>query len=467
MRVRKDVDGLEKYAASARSLPAFSRAIVALCRMRRTEEAAKLVEGRKVSSIAVRELAHAHAQEGSIIMAMEYLDQLVDHVACQLLVEVMALALTSVIDAEKYRLRKEFLRGVETNEAVQKVIHQARTALPKLGKYRKAVLTLASRESKAGLTEAFNELLKSCGRAHAVPESFCVLEWMEVMQVPKDNYTYEAIGMNTVKRVGLLRKVWDLPNAPEECGPEVVFAGRSNVGKSSLVNMLLGRTALAPTSSQPGKTKTMDFFDVNAGHPALPRFRLVDVPGLGFAKATKDMRMRWIGLIGGYFVQRQNLKVVFHLLDASLCEILPADRDLWKLLAQAGRSDFELCICLTKADCTLPSQMERFATTVRQALRKEGSNMAMNARIFACSARSKLGKDTLWRKVWSVVSDQDMTSIMPEHPGGQDDRGLGEIEGNENSDTQLSNHNASREERRRPNRRGGGKSRKKELNVLL
>eukprot|EP00439_Symbiodinium_sp_Y106_P083963 s217_g24.t1 len=150
----------------------------------------------------------------------------------------------------------------------------------------------------------------------------------------------------------------------------------------------------------------MDFFDVNNGHPALPRFRLVDVPGLGFARVSHELRERWISLIGGYFVQRKSLKLVFHLLDAGLCELMPADRELWRLLAQepssqARRSDYELCIVLTKADNSVPSQLERFASLVREALRREGSDLALRATIFACSSMTKLGKDTLWRKIWS------------------------------------------------------------------
>ncbi|CAL1171955.1 unnamed protein product [Cladocopium goreaui] len=125
----------------------------------------------------------------------------------------------------------------------------------------------------------------------------------------------------------------------------------------------------------------------------------------------------------GYFVQRQSLKVVFHLLvgpqefgtklqrkmDAGLCELMPADRELWRLLAQAKRSDYELCIVLTKADNSVPSQLERFANIVREALRREGSDLAVRAKIFACSAVSKLGKDTLWRKIWSAVGGEAST----------------------------------------------------------
>ncbi|CAK9014929.1 Probable GTP-binding protein EngB, partial [Durusdinium trenchii] len=253
-------------------------------------------------------------------------------------------------------------------------VNQVVQYIPKLDDWANAVRLLPHTTRQQCFTEPFNELLLSCGRAHAVKVTFRVLEWMEALAIPKDSFTYEAIGVNVVKRITRLQKVWDLPQAPEDnvC-PEVVFAGRSNVGKSSLVNMLLNRSAIAPTSSRPGRTKTMDFFDVNNGHPALPRFRLVDVPGLGFARVSHELRERWISLIGGYFVQRQSLKIVFHLLDAGLCEMMPADRELWRLLAQAKRSDYELCIVLTKADNSVPSQLERFAGIVRDALRREGS----------------------------------------------------------------------------------------------
>lgn len=406
-RKRDEAEALMQYALTLSTVPSRSHALMALCRMDRVFWAERLIteHGFCVNSVALRELAHFLARRGIVSRAIDHARVLPDVMAAQLIVEVLALALTSRIQAEKQRLDVPYLQGVESNPAVREIVEAVNESLPLLEGYQRAVQMQDPLVSREGFTEAFNELLQSCGRAFAVPVSFRVLMWMEALNVPKNAFTYEAIGLNVVKRVGLLRKVWDLPNAPEESVPEVVFAGRSNVGKSSLVNMLLGRLALAPTSSKPGKTRTIDFFDVNAGHPALPRFRLVDVPGLGYARASKDMRQRWLDLIGGYFIQRKPLKIVFHLLDAGLCEILPADRILWKLLAQARRTDFELCIALTKADRSLPAQMERFARIVREALRREGSELAMHATIFACSSHTKLGKDTLWRKIWSAVSD--------------------------------------------------------------
>eukprot|EP00930_Biecheleria_cincta_P082676 TRINITY_DN72364_c0_g1_i1.p1 TRINITY_DN72364_c0_g1~~TRINITY_DN72364_c0_g1_i1.p1 ORF type:complete len:722 (+),score=106.05 TRINITY_DN72364_c0_g1_i1:78-2243(+) len=404
---------LLKYGLGLKTSPARSHAVISLAHMGSPESldcAERMLEklgSDAVTTLTLRELAHSQARAGNVAAGLKHIGALDQPKAAQLLIEVLALGLTSRILSEKERLGALYLREADNNPRVYEIVLEVVEALPKLATYEEAVRAMKRDDRQQRFTEPFNELLASCGRAFSVHLAFRVLEWMEELQVPKDRFTYEAMGLNTVKRVGLLRKVWDLPNMPEdEVCPEVVFAGRSNVGKSSLVNMLLNRLALAPTSARPGKTKTMDFFEVNRGHPALPHFRLVDVPGLGFARASKDLRERWVNLIGGYFVQRKCLKIVFHLLDGSLCELMPADRELWRLLAQAQRSDYELCICLTKADSSMQSQLQRFATIVRQNLRREGSELAMRATIFSCSAKSKLGKDTLWRKIWTSLDLQ-------------------------------------------------------------
>eukprot|EP00439_Symbiodinium_sp_Y106_P082955 s217_g22.t1 len=177
------------------------------------------------------------------------------------LVEVLALGLTGIILEERQKLGgPDFLSGIETNPVVLDAVRWVVETIPKLDSRAKAVREMAFKQRERSFTEAFNELLLSCGRAHAVKVSFRVLEWMEALTVPKDSFTYEAIGVNVVKRISKLQKVWDLPQAPEdEVCPEVVFAGRSNVGKSSLVNMMLNRNALAPTSSRFATQRDMGF----------------------------------------------------------------------------------------------------------------------------------------------------------------------------------------------------------------
>ncbi|CAE7389614.1 engB, partial [Symbiodinium natans] len=183
---------------------------------------------------------------------MQYIDLFDEVHAAQLLIEVLAMGLTGVIMSERQKLGgTHFLSGVETNPVVLDAVRWVIDSVPKLDSWAKAVREMPHRRRERCFSEAFNELLLSCGRAHAVKVTFRVLEWMEALAVPKNSFTYEAIGVNVVKRITRLEKVWDLPQAPEdEVCPEVVFAGRSNVGKSSLVNMMLNRNALAPTSSR-------------------------------------------------------------------------------------------------------------------------------------------------------------------------------------------------------------------------
>lgn len=124
--------------------------------------------------------------------------------------------------------------------------------------------------------------------------------------------------------------------------PEVAFAGRSNVGKSSLLNALTGRNGLARTSVTPGRTQELNFFDV--GEPL--RFRLVDMPGYGFAKAPKDVVKRWRFLVNDYLRGRAALKRTLVLID-SRHGIKDVDREVMKMLDDAAVS---YRIVLTKAD---------------------------------------------------------------------------------------------------------------------
>src|SRR5579885_2795646 len=103
---------------------------------------------------------------------------------------------------------------------------------------------------------------------------------------------------------------------PSDSLPEVACVGRSNVGKSSLINSLLHRRSLAKVSRTPGKTRLLNFFRVTIATPGLQQFYLVDLPGYGYAKASKSLREQWGPMIETYFAERQELRGVLFLVDA-------------------------------------------------------------------------------------------------------------------------------------------------------
>ena len=142
--------------------------------------------------------------------------------------------------------------------------------------------------------------------------------------------------------IDFLKSAPSLQFLPDAEVPEVAFAGRSNVGKSSLLNALTNRKSLARTSNTPGRTQELNFFEV--GRPTV--LRLVDMPGYGFAEAPKDMVKRWRFLVNDYLRGRQVLKRALVLID-SRHGVKPVDRDVMDMLDEAAVSYH---LVLTKSD---------------------------------------------------------------------------------------------------------------------
>jgi GTP-binding protein len=131
---------------------------------------------------------------------------------------------------------------------------------------------------------------------------------------------------------------------PKGHSPEIAFAGRSNVGKSSMINRLLSRRNLARTSSTPGRTRTINFYQVN------DRVLFVDLPGYGYAKVSRELKDAWWELVEGYLTGREQLRGVIHILDARHAPT-PQDRELQAFLHAAAVPSL---IVLTKADKVSP-----------------------------------------------------------------------------------------------------------------
>lgn len=177
---------------------------------------------------------------------------------------------------------------------------------------------------------------------------------------------------------------------PADDVAEIAFAGRSNVGKSSLLNLLTNRKSLARVSGSPGKTRTINFYRVNK------TFRIVDLPGYGYAKVSKSMSKDWGPMMEEYFQERQGLKKVIQLVDIRHA---PSAQDvqMYEYLRHYG---FDGIVVATKADKVSRNEMQKCISVIRKTLQLKPEDL-----VIPVSALKRTGHDKLLTEMEKLLED--------------------------------------------------------------
>jgi GTP-binding protein len=191
-----------------------------------------------------------------------------------------------------------------------------------------------------------------------------------------------------------LKSSSELSQCPNPDRPEFAFIGRSNVGKSSLINMLVNKKNLAKTSATPGKTRLINHFSIESD---AGRWYLVDLPGYGYAKIAKTEREKWETMITDYLNDRENLQCTMVLVDARL-EPQKLDLDFCQKLGENG---LPFAIVFTKADKEKPGAVERNVNAFCNRLLETFSELP---NVFVTSAQTRLGRDRVLGFIAGAVS---------------------------------------------------------------
>ena len=195
-----------------------------------------------------------------------------------------------------------------------------------------------------------------------------------------------------IKTITFLQSEVDWRKAPPPSLPEYAFIGRSNVGKSSLINMLANNKSIAKISSRPGKTQTINHFLVNNA------WYLVDLPGYGYAKISKTMREKWAKMINDYLVLRENLRTVFVLIDARL---EPQKLDL-EFINSLGEMGMPFALIFTKSDKLSALRVSQNVETFKQAMLETWEELPP---IFVSSAVTGKGQMEILEYIYAINSE--------------------------------------------------------------
>lgn len=199
--------------------------------------------------------------------------------------------------------------------------------------------------------------------------------------------------MHVIKSVNLETVCGITSKLPENIHPEVAFAGKSNVGKSSLINALMNRKSYARISQQPGKTQTINFYNIN------DEIYFVDLPGYGYARVSNEIKAKWGRMIENYLQRSMQLCLVFLLIDIRH-EPSQNDKHMYSWIVENG---FYPVIIATKADKIKRSQLAKHMKMLRQGL-----NVAEGTPMVAFSALTKQGRDEIWELIETYALGQGL-----------------------------------------------------------
>lgn len=175
---------------------------------------------------------------------------------------------------------------------------------------------------------------------------------------------------------------------PKNHKPEIAFAGKSNVGKSSLINALMNRKSYARTSAQPGKTQTINFYNINE------ELYFVDLPGYGYAKVSQEVKAKWGRMIENYLKKSKTLKAIFLLIDIRH-EPSANDKQMYEWILSNG---FHPIIIATKADKINRSQLQKHMKMVRDGLAVEKDTV-----LIPFSAQTKQGREEIYQLIEELL----------------------------------------------------------------
>ncbi len=195
-----------------------------------------------------------------------------------------------------------------------------------------------------------------------------------------------------IKNVNLETVIGVTSKIPQNTMPEIAFAGKSNVGKSSLINALMNRKSLARTSSQPGKTQTINFYNIN------DTMYFVDLPGYGYAKVSQEEKEKWGKMIENYLRQSRMLKTVFLLVDIRH-DPAANDKIMFDWILSNG---FHPVIIATKADKIKRSQLLKQIKVVRQGL-----DVDKNTIVIPFSAQTKQGREEIYELIDHIMEQPE------------------------------------------------------------